>query len=373
MSTEVTIDKSVIENYLKARLDGQFELISVNQFGRRARPFLLVSINVTAKRQQMLLAAKKKVTTKNVEVSDVFDDLNLLKTFFSDVLRIKLEKTINTVIESEKTKVVFDIGECYKGWFYTESILEGFSPINYAFELDKGGFNHIPAPLVRWPTNESYLLLSEPINSKITGWHLAKTSLRDLFDSGGRATEAGASLVEESYRLGEMVGRLHACSESVLGSEPGNRESINACLALVEDDEPLELAPIQKSLDSILDLGMLIRTHNSLSLKSIVRSDMGWIIADFGEFVENLAFPAVDLITLRNSYVSVAKEAISEQHPDDQARCSALAQDWLEKNITAFVAGYFSNNEAAHMWPADKDEKDVLLSAFRLILRLKRG
>jgi hypothetical protein len=367
MADSFDLNQQELKLFLNKRFEFFPDLLTIQTYGPKSKPFYLIKGQCQQDFLNVLLRLKgAKNSPLEESVEFIFDAPESFKEFLNKVLKIQTGQNLLVTEQNDNLKIVFESGDLLSGCFYLISKKDAFSPIDFALGLDKAGFNHMPAPVKIWPKEDPVLIITEPVGSKITGWQLAKGSLRDFFDQGGSPEEAGASLQEESAKLGEMLARLHSSSEIAFGSKPGSREYLQSCKMLSFEDDILTETSHSVDLDSLIDLGGLIKTHGSISLENVVRTDMGWVITDFGWYSEGFEFPGADLIRVKNSYILSAKEAVSEQHPDDQKRCISLAKDWLIDNLNAFTQSYLKHVESAHIWPTHDEEKETILRSFGL-------
>ena len=87
--------------------------------------------------------------------------------------------------------------------------------------LERAGFNHVAAPLVRWTWEGRDLgFVQEPLADRSGGWALAMTSLRDHYARGGRPEAAGGDFGPEAHALGTMTARMHLALDRAFERHP---------------------------------------------------------------------------------------------------------------------------------------------------------
>ncbi len=209
------------------------------------------------------------------------------------------------------------------------------------------------------------------------GWRLATSSVRDLYAEGDlHADEVGGDFAGESERLGEATALVHRDLARVLPTQPAEAgwlaevatqltARLEAATAIVpelaEHGESLRAlyARVAESTGSV----DLQRVHGDLHLGQVLRTTQGWIVLDFeGEPARALAArreldsPLRDVAGMLRSFDYAARHMLVEQ-PDDPQR-AYRAQEWAERNRTAFRAGY------AAVSGTDQSVDSPLLRAF---------
>jgi maltokinase len=191
------------------------------------------------------------------------------------------------------------------------------------------------------------------------GWRLATASVRDLYAEGDlHADEVGGDFAADSERLGAATASVHLDMAAVLPTEPadptwftelarGMTERLEAAIGVVpqlaEHAEGLRAiyAAVADSSDDVVRQ----RVHGDLHLGQVLRTTTGWILLDFeGEPARPLAArreldsPLRDVAGMLRSFDYAARHMLVEQ-PDDSQR-AYRAQEWAERNRTAFCTGY---------------------------------
>jgi maltokinase len=191
------------------------------------------------------------------------------------------------------------------------------------------------------------------------GWRLATASVRDLYAEGDlHADEVGGDFAGDSERLGAATASVHADMAKVLPTEAADpqwfdhlAEQMSARLddaiavvpQLAEHAEGLRrlYAAVAGSTERVVRQ----RVHGDLHLGQVLRTATGWILLDFeGEPARSLESrreldsPLRDVAGMLRSFDYAARHMLVEQ-PDDAQR-AYRAQEWAERNRTAYCAGY---------------------------------
>jgi maltokinase len=193
------------------------------------------------------------------------------------------------------------------------------------------------------------------------GWRLATSSVRDLYAEGDlHADEVGGDFAGESERLGEATASVHADLAQVLPTEPADQawytavaaqmtERLEAALTVVPDlaEHADALRALYAAAGETDEPVVRQRVHGDLHLGQVLRTTNGWIVLDFeGEPARPLATrreldtPLRDVAGMLRSFDYAARHMLVEQ-PDDPQR-AYRAQEWAERNRTAFCEGYSS-------------------------------
>jgi maltokinase len=191
------------------------------------------------------------------------------------------------------------------------------------------------------------------------GWRLATASVRDLYAEGDlHADEVGGDFAADSERLGGATASVHQDMAKVLPTETadqawfaevarGMTERLEAAVGVVpqlaEHADALRAvyARVAESDEDVVRQ----RVHGDLHLGQVLRTATGWILLDFeGEPARPLAdrreldSPLRDVAGMLRSFDYAARHMLVEQ-PDDPQR-AYRAQEWAERNRTAFCTGY---------------------------------
>ncbi len=262
--------------------------------------------------------------------------------------------------------------------------------VDIMLNLDEVGFNNIVAPVALWRGNGYDLALIREFYGEATeGRTLALTSLRDLFgtqpgeagtDPAERAARAGGDMAAEMRRLGDTTARMHEALAKAYGSRRADLVPIADAL---QRADPAGGAQLAARLRAMEDPGAAIRVQGDYHLRRVMRSDMGWLVAGFGDDPSRYArlgpegrgaldgLPADDIADMLLAIRAVADEALSTHHPEDPGEASLLAVAWVERNGDAFLEGYLSSNRLEGLNPPREDLAD-LVAALEL-LRVSRA
>jgi maltokinase len=191
------------------------------------------------------------------------------------------------------------------------------------------------------------------------GWRLATASVRDLYAEGDlHADEVGGDFAADSERLGAATASVHADMAAVLPTEPADAQWYATVAGQMNErlDAALEIVPqLAEHADGIRELYATVassteqvtrqRVHGDLHLGQVLRTATGWIVLDFeGEPARPLAArreldsPLRDVAGMLRSFDYAARHMLVEQ-PEDAQR-AYRAQEWAERNRTAFCTGY---------------------------------
>ena len=117
-----------------------------------------------------------------------------------------------------------------------------------------------------------------------------------------------------------------------------------------------------------------VRVHGDYHLRRVMRTDVGWLVAGFGDDPlmgaaagagsqgeGRFASPLEDVADLCCSLSIAAAEAVSLQTQRTRAHASVLAQGWERHNVAAFVDGYVKRPGISRLMPESPAEVDVIL------------
>jgi maltokinase len=207
--------------------------------------------------------------------------------------------------------------------------------------------------------SSTVLMLQEFVPNASDGWRLATASVRDLFSEGDlHADEVGGDFAADSERLGAATASVHAAMAKVLATEPAPddwfgtvarhmTERLEAAIQVVPQlaDHAPGIRAIYEKVAATSEPVVRQRVHGDLHLGQVLRTATGWIVLDFeGEPARPLAdrrqldSPLRDVAGMLRSFDYAARHMLVEQ-PDDAQR-AYRAQEWAERNRTAFCTGY---------------------------------
>lgn len=210
------------------------------------------------------------------------------------------------------------------------------------------------------------------------GWSMALASVRDLLaEADLRADEVGGDFAGEASRLGETIGVVHDELRRALGTAERDAREIAAVwhqrLAVTTAAVPA-LAPhvdaVRATYDAVAGLGAPLpaqRVHGDLHLGQTLRTPYGWLVIDFeGEPAAPLSERVRpdshlrDVAGMLRSFDYAAFHQILLSHSDDDTQLEWRANEWAERNRSAFCDGY------ALRAGVDPREQRMLLRAFEL-------
>ena len=225
----------------------------------------------------------------------------------------------------------------------------------------------------------TYAMLQDYIANAADGWHMATTSVRDLYAEGDlHASEVGGDFAGEAHRLGSATAAVHSDLADALGAQQAGpeesrntaqqmRDRLAAALAVVP-----ELLPYAEGLRAAYDevAGLtepvhVQRIHGDFHLGQVLRAMTGWILLDFeGEparpFAERRALmsPLRDIAGMLRSFDYASRHLLADR--PGESNLEYRANEWAERNRDSFCVGYA---EAAG---DDPRKHATLLRAFEL-------
>jgi maltokinase len=223
----------------------------------------------------------------------------------------------------------------------------------------------------------SLAMLQEFLTTATDGWQLATNSVRDLMaEADLHAEEAGGDFAGEAHRLGVATAEVHAdlatafATSQLSSAELADRAAaMNARLdsALLEVPELAEVEPgLRQAYADFAELAEPVtaqRIHGDLHLGQVLRTSHRWVVLDFeGEPAKPITdrqaadSPIRDVAGMLRSFDYAARHQLIDIGSTPQSEFRA--NEWAERNRTAFCAGY------AEGGGADPDEAAVLLRAF---------
>jgi maltokinase len=261
--------------------------------------------------------------------------------------------------------------------------------------LDSVGFNHVAPPVAVWRRGGHDLgVVQEHLSGGSSGWAMARTSVRDLYDARGRAEDAGGDFASEARRLGTMTARMHLALVDAFGRRDEQIADIAARVhghisaTAPEMLERADLGALLASLSSSEDTCVVSRTHGDFHLGRVWRAEQGWMVVELtaGEHPVNRPggvpgdtdldadvgpgpidrSPLGDVADMLWSFGTVASVAAARRDPAGKEDLGPLADEWERRNRVAFFAGYESLPGITDLFPPDRDDVSRLLALFEI-------
>jgi len=282
------------------------------------------------------------------------------------------------VLDHSNSSVVYDEEVILKIFRRVE---QGPNPdVEITRTLFERGFSHVLEPLAELEREGTDLAVLRPfLVGAVEGWHLARTSVRDVLASRQNPALAGADFAPEAERIGVMLAELHLVMADAWGREQGDA----AAWAAEMRDYLHGLGPVA-GLDServglrydelarVGDAGAQIRIHGDLHLGQVMKADAGWVALDFeGEPARNrrarytASSPLRDVAGMLRSLHYAAAVGRADWDDEDQ-ELDALALHWVDRNRVAFLAAYVEAEGIGALLPADPGDRATVLAAFEL-------
>ncbi|MEJ7744891.1 MAG: hypothetical protein WKF73_21560 [Nocardioidaceae bacterium] len=233
-------------------------------------------------------------------------------------------------------------------------------------------------------------MLQTLLRTATDGWHLALTSMRDLLiEADLHPDEVGGDFAAEAERLGAATADVHLDLAAVFDTATltaDEQRSLSRAMvrrleaageAVPEISEYVD--PLRSHFDAFAELDQPLRVqriHGDLHLGQALRTVKGWKIIDFeGEPAKALAdrvsldSPLRDVAGMLRSFDYAAAATLHQFGESDQLRYRA--DEWAERNRTAFLEGYASvagDHGASHetvlrAYEADKAVYEALYEA----------
>lgn len=225
----------------------------------------------------------------------------------------------------------------------------------------------------------TYAMLQDYVANAADGWHMATTSVRDLYAEGDlHADEVGGDFAGEAHRLGIATAAVHSDLAAALGSRQAGgdasrgtaqqmRDRLAAALAVVPELRP-HAEGLRAAYDEVAGLTERVhvqRVHGDFHLGQVLRSMTGWVIIDFeGEparpFAERRALmsPLRDIAGMLRSFDYASRHLLADR--PGEPHLEYRANEWAERNRDAFCTGY------AEASGSDPRKQATLLRAFEL-------
>ncbi|HYD09495.1 MAG TPA: hypothetical protein VEA78_05280 [Acidimicrobiales bacterium] len=275
--------------------------------------------------------------------------------------------------EQSNTSLVFDERLVMKVF---RRLPEGPNPdVEVARVLADHGFEHVIAPVGEWRDGGGdYGVVNELLVGAFDGWHLAQTSLRDLYDRREAPDEAAGDFGFEAERLGKVIAELHVAMAEAFGTFDADVESwiadMEAQAARIED-LPAGVRDVYAAVRDVTP-GPALRIHGDLHLGQTLRTDTGWFVLDFeGEPARPIeerrrpSSPLRDVAGMLRSFHYASQVVLREHGGADDPALVALGEAWERHNAERFLAGYEGYGDVDRVLPP-ADVRHVVRRAFEL-------
>ncbi|MEA3019989.1 MAG: maltokinase [Actinomycetota bacterium] len=240
------------------------------------------------------------------------------------------------------------------------------------------GFEHVIPPVAEWRDDDGdYGIVNELLVGASDGWHLALTSLRDLYDRRCPPEEAAGDFGFESERLGKVTAELHVEMAAAFGSGPADVDGWIADMVaqLARVDLPAQVArQARLAYEALRDVepGPSFRVHGDYHLGQTLRTDAGWYVLDFeGEPARPVeerrrpSSPLRDVAGMMRSLHYATQVALRDFGSADDAELIALGAAWEEHNAVRFCSGYEGYGDIDRVLPP-AEARAVVRRAFEL-------
>ncbi len=221
-------------------------------------------------------------------------------------------------------------------------------------------------------------MLQQFLRTASDGWDLALASARNLFaEADLHADEVGGDFAGESHRLGVAVSEVHELLREQFGTQAYDaartsesmRHRLEAATAVVP-----ELATHRTTLEEVFsrvndDAGGSQRVHGDLHLGQTLRTSLGWKLVDFeGEPAKPLAerrepdSPWRDVAGMLRSFDYAAQSVVKDfqSSVEAESQITYRANEWLERNRTAFLQGYVARRVERGEGPLTAEEQAMI-------------
>jgi maltokinase len=233
--------------------------------------------------------------------------------------------------------------------------------------LTRAGSTHVAALYGYVEADDLQLaMLQQFLRTASDGWDLALVSARNLFAEGDlHADEVGGDFAGEAHRLGTAIAEVHqSLAEAfptrqldLAGTAHTMRDRLSAALDVVPELAEHRTALVER-FEAIADLDSAAsqqaqRIHGDLHLGQTLRTSLGWKLVDFeGEPAKDLderRLPdspwrdvAGMLLSFDYAARSVARDlaATDPRHDPEAAQIAYRAEEWVQRNTSAFLDGY---------------------------------
>jgi maltokinase len=281
-------------------------------------------------------------------------------------------------VEQSNSSVIYDEAVILKLY---RRLLDGPNPdAEVTRALADAGFENVAEPLAQWRMHGMDLgVVNRFLSNGTDGFHLALTSLRDLYGARGEPGEAGGDFAPDARRLGIITAHMHLAMASAFGTGPATAaawaDEAEASLQGADLDD-VDVDAVRRAFAALRDLddaGTSVRTHGDYHLGQVLRTDAGWFVLDFeGEPLRPLEVrrrptsPLRDVAGMLRSLHYAAAVALRQWNDDGDDEVSSLADAWERHNAFAFLEGYVAAEGIDELLPKDEDARTVVRHAFEL-------
>jgi maltokinase len=281
-------------------------------------------------------------------------------------------------VEQSNSSVIYDESVILKLY---RRLLDGPNPdAEVTRALADAGFDNVAEPLGQWRMDGMDLaVVNRFLSNGTDGFHLALTSLRDLYGARGEPGEAGGDFAPDARRLGIITARMHVALASAFGVGPATpaawADEAETSLDGVDLGD-VDVAAARRTFASLRrldDAGASVRTHGDYHLGQVLRTDAGWFVLDFeGEPLRPLEVrrrptsPLRDVAGMLRSLHYAAAVALRQWNDDGDEEVVALADAWERHNAFAFLEGYAAAQGVDELLPGNEEACTVVRRAFEL-------
>jgi len=281
-------------------------------------------------------------------------------------------------VEQSNSSVIYDEAVILKLY---RRLLDGPNPdAEVTRALADAGFENVAEPLGQWRMDGMDLaVVNRFLSNGTDGFHLALTSLRDLYGARVEPEEAGGDFAPDARRLGIITAHMHLAMASAFGTGPATPAAwADEAAASLEgvDLGDLDVGAVRRAFAALRDLddaGTSVRIHGDYHLGQVLRTDAGWFVLDFeGEPLRPLEVrrrptsPLRDVAGMLRSFHYAAAVALRQWNDDGDDEVSFLADAWERHNAFAFLEGYAAAEGIDELLPNDEVARTVVRRAFEL-------
>ncbi len=224
-------------------------------------------------------------------------------------------------------------------------------------------------------------MLQQFLRTASDGWDLALVSARNLFaEADLHADEVGGDFAGEAHRLGVAVSEVHEVLREHFDTEPfdgaATAEAMRRRLVAAAAAVPA-LGEHRKAIEAVFarigdatgsEKPLAQRVHGDLHLGQTLRTSKGWKLVDFeGEPAKPLAqrrlpdSPWRDVAGMLRSFDYAVESVIKDLYDDGPSpQIRYRANEWVERNRTAFLEGYVEARLESGGGPLTPDEQALI-------------